>query len=448
VVTNKAAVTKKSDSDLVKNDAGFEIAPFRGVRYNTNGAGEKADLKSVTSPPYDVISPEEHRHLLESSPYNITRLTLGLDPSDSASYEERGDLLRKWMEEGVLVADRDPCLYVYTIDYAQPAGSLATGTEQRARFLGLMALGKLHPFSDGIVLPHEKTFPKVVDDRYRLLDATRTNLESIFLLYSDPERVIDGILEARTRKPPIASVEAKPGEFHALHRISDLAVFIRLIELLGRQRPIIADGHHRYTTSLRYWREGPGGAKRVPGSEWQMMTLANLYGDGLSILATHRLVTLRSGPTPARARVDEALAVLLSKFERVEENEKAERDLVVETRDKRFCVRFPAVLKGSRSGAAQTAYGLLHEVVLTEWLGKLVDADAVRYFKEGTGELEALRRGEGDILFRMKPVGARDFQGVVQGGEVLPHKTTYFYPKLWSGLVLWPLEEPERPALK
>jgi len=428
----------------VKNRPGFEIAPFRGVRFNTNGEGGKADLKSVTAPPYDVISREEHGRLLESSPYNLARITVGLDPSGGDNYAERGDLLRKWIQDGVLVADRDPCLYVYTIDYALPTGSQAVGAEQRPRFLGLMALGKLHPFSDGVVLPHEKTFPKIVDDRYRLLDATRTNLESIFLLYADPEREIDAILEAQARVPPVVRVEAKPGEFHALHRICDRAVVARLTELLGTQRPIIADGHHRYTTSLRYRDEGGSGTKKVPGSEWQMMTLGNLYGDGLSILATHRMVKLRSGSTPAQERVDEALALLRSKFEKVEAGGEAEHDLVIETRDQQFYVRFPASVRDSRRGAAQSAYGLLHDVVLGEWLGKLVDTDGVRYFKEGTGEVEALRSGEGDILFRMKPVGAREFHGVVQGGEVFPHKTTYFYPKLWSGLVLWPLEEPER----
>jgi hypothetical protein len=130
---------------------------------------------------------------------------LGLDPSDGASYQERGGLLRKWIQEGVLVADRDPCLYVYAIDYSLPTSSLAMGAEQRARFLGLMALGRLHPFSDGVVLPHEKTFPKVVDDRYRLLEATRTNLESIFLLYSDPERVMESSRRGPISHPSLVS---------------------------------------------------------------------------------------------------------------------------------------------------------------------------------------------------------------------------------------------------
>ena len=435
-------VKNNSGSGPLKKTLGFQIAPFRGVRYSSNGVEGGADLKSATSPPYDVISPQEHGRLLESSPYNITRLTLGLDPSDGASYQERGELLRKWLREGVLVADRRPRLYVYTIDYSLPTDAGVSGDGARTRFLGLMALGKLHPFSDGIILPHEKTFPKVVDDRYRLLDATRANLESIFLLYSDPEKEIDGILQERTRKEPLVSVEAKPGEVHALYRISDLAVFVRLMELFSSQRPIIADGHHRYTTSLRYWREGPSGAdaEKVPGAGWQMMTLANLYGDGLSILATHRLVKL--------THVDEALEVLLSKFELLADDGSAEHDLVLETREKKYRVRFPEALKVSRSAAGQTTYGLLHDVVLTEWIGKFLDTDGVRYFKEGTGEVEALGSGEGDLLFRMRPVDAREFQGVVEGGEVFPHKTTYFYPKLWSGLVLWPLEEPERPALK
>lgn len=425
---------------------GIEIAPFRGLRYLLDGDIDAASraAKSLTSAPYDVITPEEHRRLLAVSPHNITHLTLGSRPGEASSYEARGDLLRSWVRDGVLVRDEDPCFYVYVIDYPSMADRGKT-----VHFRGLIALGRLHPFEEGVVLPHERTFPKVVDDRLSLLEATRTNLESIFLLYSDSSGEIDRILEAHAGGNPVIRVEAKPGETHSLHPVTDVAAFIRLTNFLATQRPIIADGHHRYTTSLRYWTEGRTTGNAVPGAEWQMMTFANLHGDGLSILATHRLIKLKDRRAHTLSRtgslVPSVVASLLSKFETAED---ANCDLWIETRERKVAVRFPETLSRSKSGVARTSYALVHDVVLKDWLGGLVEEEGIRYFKEGTGEHAALEAGEGDILFRMRPVDPREFQDVVQGGEVFPHKTTYFYPKLWSGLVLWPIEEPERLALK
>ena len=419
----------------LRSRRGLEIAPFRALRYSfANGVTPAA----VTAPPYDVLSPDDHRRLLELSPHNITHLTLGEKPGGISSYEERKKLLDEWKQQGVLRQDVDPAFYVNVVDYAVP-GSGRGSEATRQRFVGLVALGRLHPFEESVILPHERTFPKVVDDRLSLLDATRTNLESIFLLYSDPAGGIDRLLEAHTHGVPLLRVEARPGEFHEIHAVSDLALFIRLIVLLGSQKPIIADGHHRYTTSLRFWREGRERGEAVPGAGWQMMTFGNLRGGGLSILATHRLVKLHNG-TPA-----DALRLLANRFQAAAPED---ADLRIETRERSLDVRFPAEIKASRRGVARTNYALLHDVVLGEWLREIADEEGIRYFKEGTGENDALARGEGDILFRMKPVDPLEFENVVQGGEVFPHKTTFFYPKLWSGLLLWPLEEPERLALK
>jgi uncharacterized protein (DUF1015 family) len=334
---------------------------------------------------------------------------------------------------------------VYVVEYRTPGASASgPGAGGKVRFTGFMALGRLHPFADGVVLPHERTFPKVVDDRLHLLAATRTHLESIFLLYSDPERSLDKLLESLAQGKPLIEVEARPGESHALYPVSDIAVFIRLMDFMSRQRPIIADGHHRYTTSLRYLDEISGADGMQAAAAWQMMTFTNLHGGGLSILATHRLAKLKR-----EAVGDPVAAAWQALLARFEPAGPADADLTLETRDRTVPVRFPASLKAARRGVARTSYALLHDVVFGEWLGGRIDeATGVRYFKEATGEREALARGEGDILFRMKPVDPREFQAVVEGGEVFPHKTTYFYPKLWSGLVLWPIAEPVRLALK
>ena len=198
----------------------MDIAPFRGLRFALSRLSEfhggerrsSGDVsRAVTSPPYDVISPEEHRELLERSPYNVTRLTLGTVPGEASSYEERGKLVDHWIESGVLEADDTPCFYAYEVDYPVP-GAISG---ERAHMIGLVALGRLSPFEDGVVLPHERTFPKVVDDRKKLLEATRTNLESILLLYNDSAGEIDSLLEEAASAGGSLSSSPSRGRFSA-----------------------------------------------------------------------------------------------------------------------------------------------------------------------------------------------------------------------------------------
>ncbi len=284
----------------------MDVSPLRGLRFDLQSLAREngGDVPVVTAPPYDVIAPAEHQARLDASEHNIVRLTLGDRPGESGrgapdsdassaaaqrSYEDRAALLRRWVDDGVLLVEDEPCFYVYEIDYAVP------GTSDRRRMLGFIGLGRLHPFEDGVVLRHEETFEKTVEDRTQLLEATRANLESIFLLYSDPEREIDAALEEAASGEPVVRVEAKLGEIHAIYPIRDMRLTISIAEKMRAQRPLIADGHHRYTTSLNYRRDLAARGEEVPGSAWQLMTFTNLFSDGLSILATHRLLKLRDG---------------------------------------------------------------------------------------------------------------------------------------------------------
>jgi uncharacterized protein (DUF1015 family) len=432
----------------------MEVSPLRGLRFDNPSLAREngGEAPLVTAPPYDVIAPAEHQALLDASEHNIVRLTLG-DRADASgsdaqtSYADRAALLRRWVDDGVLLVEDEPCFYVYEIDYTVP------GTSDRRRMLGFIGLGRLHPFEDGIVLRHEETFEKTVEDRRRLLEATRANLESIFLLYSDPEREIDAALEEAANGEPVVSVEAKPGEIHAIYPVRDMRLTISIAEKMREQRPLIADGHHRYTTSLNYSRDLAASGEEVPGSEWQLMTFTNLFSDGLTILATHRLLKLRDG-----ADVTTALARLEERFDRAEgSSDDSPGDssggddwhLIVETAEGSRKFRVPDDVRAARQGVGRTDYALLRDVVIGEWLREWVDDEPkVSYYKEGTGESDALQSGEGDILFRLRPVSREEFRNVSEGGEVFPHKTTYFYPKLWSGLVLWSLDEPAPLALR
>ncbi|MBI4586963.1 MAG: DUF1015 domain-containing protein [Planctomycetes bacterium] len=418
-------------------DGNFEIAPFRALRFDLGkvpgGNGRAASAAALVAPPYDIIAPEEHARLLEKSPCNIVHLTLGDRPGEKADYRRRGETLLGWKRQGILTDDPSPGLFVYGCEYTVP------GSQRRACFRGLIALGKLFPFEARLVQPHEKTFSDVVDDRYRLLEATRTHLELIFLLYEDGKKEIDGLLEAESRGPPVLAVPGKPGETHTLWKVESPAAIGRLQELFRKQRPIIADGHHRYTTALLYRERKKNDPQARPGSGWQPMVFSNLVGEGLSILATHRLVD-----TSGKTR--EALQVLEKNLEAAPEGD-ASYDFLVETRAQKRKFRIPAGLRNSRKGAAATDYAILERTVLQEWLESLLVKEKngdwrIRYFKEGSGEREALEKGDGDLLFRMQPVKAAEFRSVVDGGEIFPHKTTFFYPKIWSGLVLWSMAEP------
>jgi uncharacterized protein (DUF1015 family) len=419
----------------------FEIAPLRALRFDLEklaAAGVK-NTSALVSPPYDIIDADEHAELLARSDYNIVRLTLGESPGEKEDYRARGDRILDWKSRGILREDDTPAIYVYGCDYTVP------GTDIEARFRGVASLGRLHKFEEGEVLPHERTFPRVVDDRFKLLDATRTHLEAIFVLYEDAEKAIDTILEEHSKGEPLFKVEGRPGEIHSLWAITDADAMQRLQDLFRAQRPIIADGHHRYTTAILFRDRKAESGESVPGNEWQPMVFGNLVGDGLSILATHRLVD-------TGGRAAQALDVLREKLDEVDAKGDA-WDYRVETPEGDVGFRVPDALRSELKGVAATDYAILHERILREWLRPVIrdsrdeesneDGGEIEaaYYKEGSGEREALAGGEGDLLFRMRPVAASEFRSVVEGGEVFPHKTTFFYPKLWSGLLLWTLAD-------
>lgn len=413
----------------------MEIAPFRGLRFDLEkiAAHSGEPNPAVTAPPYDVISSQAHQELLDASSCNIVRLTLGDAPGEVPSYEGRAQLLDSWIESGFLANEDNPLYYVCTVDYVVP------GTEVQARMVSLVALGKLHEYEERIVQPHEQTFAKIVADRQSLLETTRCNLESIILLYNDDSGEIDSLLEEAANSEPVIEVEASPGEVHGLYPVRDPAAALRLTEFMGDQRPIIADGHHRYTTALRYRAALAESGQQVPGSDWKMMTFANLRSEGVSILATHRLLKLLDP-----AEVSSALELLDAKLEPAGDDD---WEIRVETAGEARNYRIGEEALSGKQGAAATSYGLVQDEIIGSWLAPLAGDDPeVFFYKEGTGEEDALREGKGDLLFRMRPVGRSEFQEVIDGAEVFPHKTTYFYPKLRSGLVLWRLGEVESPA--
>jgi uncharacterized protein (DUF1015 family) len=336
------------------------VKPFRAERYDESKAGP---LERLVAPPYDVLSPEQREEYLARSPYNVVHLTL---PDDE---EQAGRDVRDWREQGVLARDEEPGYWLLSQDYVGPDGVSRTRT-------GLVASLRAEPYENGVVLPHERTHSGPKEGRLRLLRATRTQLEPIFLLYEgDP-------LLPPAREPDLRSGGDK------LWWVEDAPNF-ESTELL------IADGHHRYETAVAYAQEG--------GSPYLMVVLVSTEQEGLTIFPTHRLAGRINGThgTP----IEEPGDVLPG---------------VVMYRDGKY-----ELLKGD---------GLDVEIV------ERIAPDGVTYTPERAEAVATVDRGDAEAAFLLRPTRIEDVWAVARRGETMPQKSTYFYPKLTSGLLFHPLD--------
>jgi uncharacterized protein (DUF1015 family) len=336
------------------------VKPFRAERYDESKAGP---LERLVAPPYDVISPEERREYLARSPYNVVHLTL---PDDE---EQAGRDVAAWRAEGVLARDADPGYWFLSQDYVGPDGVPRTRS-------GLVASLRAEPYETGAVLPHERTHQGPKEGRLRLLRATQTQLEPIFLLYEgDP-------LLPPAREPDLQSGGDK------LWRVEEAPSF-EDTELL------IADGHHRYETAVAYAQEG--------GSPNLMVVLVPTRQEGLTIFPTHRLAERVNGAhgTPIEEPGDDLPGVVLYRGGRYE------------------------LLSGD---------GLDVEIV------ERTAPEGVTYTSQRADAVATVDRGEAEAAFLLRPTRIEDVWAVARRGQTMPQKSTYFYPKLTSGLLFHPLD--------
>ncbi len=336
------------------------VKPFRAERYDESKAGP---LERLVAPPYDVLSPREREEYLARSPYNVVHLTL---PDDE---EQAGRDVTDWREQGVLARDQEPGYWLLSQDYVGPDGVSRTRT-------GLVASLRAEPYENGVVLPHERTHSGPKEGRLRLLRATRTQLEPIFLLYEgDP-------LQLPEREPDLQSGGDK------VWRLEDAPNFENT-ELL------IADGHHRYETAVAYAQEG--------GSPYLMVVLVPTEQEGLTIFPTHRIAERVNGArgTPIEEPGDDLPGVVLYRDGKYE------------------------LLNGD---------GLDAEIV------ERIAPDGVTYTPERAEAVATVDRGEAEAAFLLRPTRIEDVWTVARRGETMPQKSTYFYPKLTSGLLFHPLD--------
>lgn len=404
------------------------VKGFRGIRYNP----EKIDnFGDVLAPPYDVINAKQQDDLYNKDPHNVIRLILSKGDDDS-KYEEAANTFRSWIESDILINDEEPSIYPYYQEFEEGGKKLTRK--------GFLAAVKIEDFETKKILPHERTFPKHKRDRLKLNTACQANMSPVFSVYSDPEIVIEKLLDEKLTGEPIFDVTNEDGVRNKLWRISDPEVLSAITNHLEDKSFLIADGHHRYETALEYrniQREANGEASGDKPYEYVMMFLSNAEDEGLIINPTHRTVKSLGGIT-----LEELLNKLDEEFN-VEKMPYAEdisnighEEFTILTKDPEFVYRV-SVKNSDIDAPNKMAVTLLHNNVFN----KIIDEEnaGILYTKFLDEAVDLVQNQDYELAFILPELRASDIFDVVLTGDRMPQKTTYFYPKILSGLVFNPL---------
>jgi uncharacterized protein (DUF1015 family) len=391
------------------------VSPFRALRYDPARVG---DLAAVVAPPYDVISPAHQDALYDRSPYNVVRLIL---PSESERAEAAAATLRAWMASGVLVRDPALALYFYSQEFSLKDGS-------RHRRDGVLCRLGLEEFGTGVVRPHERTFPGPKADQLALLRATGAYLSPIFGLYARPREGLRDL--AGVSGEPLIEIVQDHGEVHRVWRVDDAAAVARVSAALAPETIFIADGHHRYETALAYRAErGAAGPRSI------LAFVSNMEEEGLLVLPTHRLlrVPLPFAPADFEERLCECFTV-----EHVPPGTPRPAGAIdVVLPDRRLRLRARATAAACVAHLPASVRGLdvalLHGAILEPMLG--AGSRDLDFTHDDDEAVEAVASGRSTAAFLLNPPTVAAVRAVCLAGELMPEKSTYFYPKLASGLV-------------
>jgi uncharacterized protein (DUF1015 family) len=428
-----------------------EIRPFGALRY-----AAVDDLSAVLAPPYDVISPSQQDELHGLDPHNVVRLELargGTDEPLAGRYAHAAETLHQWRRQNVLGRDAQPAYYPYEERF--------DGLTRR----GFFATVRLHPWSYGVVLPHERTRPKPKADRRELLHTCRTQFSPIFSLFEDRDGAVRELLEDASQADPVACAQTEAPVFgeiargHVLWR-TEGALANRLTMLLADKRLFIADGHHRYETALDYRDERRQAEQSwTPDAPYElaMMLLVPVEDPGLVVLPTHRLVTLEQPPDAAAllAGWRETFAVECAPLPTVPAaiaDELARRGreghvfaaVGVEPGTVHYLtLRQPPEQWPHPATWRDLGVGLL-EALIVEPLQHAHPGTAVEFTRDPAEAVGHVRASQRNLAFLLNPTGVEQILTVASAGDRMPEKSTYFAPKVATGLVMYPLEPPRR----
>ncbi|MBI1292298.1 DUF1015 family protein [bacterium] len=446
-----------------------DVLPFAGTRFNTKE--KQLDLSKIIAPPFDIIDSVRQKDLHERDPHNMVRLSCGFEaPGDddlNNRYVRAAETYKSWKAQGLLTDEQRKCFYVYEHEFTLP------NHKKRFKRRGYFGLVKLQDYRSGKIRAHELTFEEPRLDRLRLLKACQVNLEPLFILYKDEEHEVDRCLSTAVEGKANEEIIDVKGDAHRLWLMHKKEPILQINQAMKNKRLYIADGHHRYETALQYrdeMREMTGRRDGRQPYDFIMMYLNNADDEALFTTATHRVLARDLG---ADVDLEEVLDDLGEYFEIKEfKIDLANMDKSVELVNKHLeakkgvKVQFVMVLPGGKGyelrlkKAAdldemvdgefmsellkQQDLMILHRFVIARgWLGNPeieLDHDDIFYCREIPQALDLVRRRKGCVAFLMNPIEKETITQIAENGELLPHNSTYFYPKIQSGFVLRDLQ--------
>lgn len=433
------------------------IMPLKGIRYNPR----KIDnLDLVVTQPYDKITDEMQEEYYKKHPLSIVRVirgkTLPEDTPTNNVYSRAKDFFREWQKEGILVQDPEPSLYAYDQEYTPPTG------EKRVR-KGFITALKLEEFSSGVVLPHERTHSKPKEDRLNLLKATGANFGQIFMLYPDPENRVNQLLTGAKEDKPDMEALAEYGVVHRAWRISDKKTIDKVKKEMEDKSLVIADGHHRYETALDYrnWmREQNPDHTGEEFWNYRMVTLVSMEDEGLTILPTHRLIHSLERFDFQRFLKD---CEKFFKIERADGKDKllgeiesrgAEEHIfglyasqgeyhLLTLKDEGLIEDF--VEKGRAPKWKTLDVTICHSLIIENLLGiskeRVAAQENIGYIREPEQAIRGVDEGKHQLIIFLNPTRMSQVKAIAEKGEAMPQKSTDFFPKLISGLVIFKVTE-------
>ena len=445
-----------------------KIFPFNGLIYNKDKVGK---LSKVLIPPYDIISPADQEKFYNIHPYNAIRLTLGKDfPADTEynnKYSRANSFFNAWLKNEILKQDEEECIYAYEQQFSYKG--------KRYVRLGFISLFKLEDMETGKVYPHENTLPKPKADRLSLIRATAANFEPIFALYIDEEDKITRLLKKNIKRKPLVEAKDLFGINNRLWKISSKSVLNKLIKEMSNKQVFIADGHHRYESSLKYRNEMRTKAQKSTGDEpynFIMTFFANTFDKGLVIMPIHRLIKDLSLKEKINLenRLLDCFDIEEIKFSKKTElaarkklfkamSKAGENDHFIGMYlhgDNKYCI---LKLKYEKLVDKYTCEDklkewkklditVLHQLIIKDNLG-ISDADidgesAVKYVHDDEQAFELVKEGKYQIAFFLNPTKIDQVTAIAGKNEKMPQKSTFFFPKLLTGMVMYKMSHPEK----
>ena len=419
-----------------------QIAPFRALRF-TEQAGKISEL---CCPPYDIISEDERLAYLSKNEHNIIRLELPREGDNP--YAEAGRTLRRWLANGILAVDDEPAYYIYAQQFTVQGKVYA--------LKGIIARVHIEEFERGIVLPHEETLSKAKADRFSLMDATMCNFSQIYSLYHDDGNVTGLLIDSLTDCQPAQQFTDGAGVTHSLWAVKDKTAAATITAQFADRRLFIADGHHRYETALNFRNHLRGTGRASVGDEcdWCMMMLVSLENKGLVVLPTHRIVhgldnfDEQKLISACREHFDcvhygdmSAMSGLLD-----QSRKHGQRSFALYCGDGftlmtlRDTDAMDSAMPQASDALRRLDVSILHTLVLETALGidreNMANQINLSYTRDAAEAIAAVDSGDANCCFIINPTGVDEISAVAAAGEKMPQKSTYFYPKLITGLVM------------